>query len=71
MSFTLYQHPQINRTRICTSCLSEYELGLTGTVNGCDRCDGIIRLPNGMIDYSASSPEIFIVKGGEVEPCQA
>lgn len=61
MTFTLYQHPQINRTRICPHCLHEYELGLTGTVNGCDRCEGIVRLANGMIDMSAYT-ETFIVE---------
>ena len=56
------QHPNISRTRVCPSCLAEYELGITGTVDGCDRCEGIVRLPNGMIDYSASTQQVFITK---------
>ena len=67
MSFSLFQHPQINRIRTCKHCLGEYELGINGTVDGCDRCDGIIRLPNGMIDMTAYT-EIFIheVTGEEI-----
>ena len=49
-------------TRICQHCLAEYDLGVSGTMNGCDRCEGVVRLPNGMIDEEASSPEIFIRK---------
>lgn len=46
--------------RTCPHCLKEYTMGINGTVDGCDECEGIVRLPNGMIDYSASSPEVFI-----------
>lgn len=48
------------KLKTCPHCLKEYTLGINGVNNGCDECEGIIRLPNGMIDYSASSPEIFI-----------
>lgn len=63
--YTSTQHPNITRTMICPHCLQEYELGLTGTVNGCDKCEGIVRLPSGMIDYKASSPEMFISQTGQ------
>ena len=29
----------------CPTCLSQYILGITGTVNGCDCCWGIVRNP--------------------------
>lgn len=63
--YTSTQHPTINRTMTCPHCLAEYELGLTGTVNGCDKCEGIVRLPSGMIDYKASSPEMFVHQTGQ------
>ena len=44
----------------CPNCLTNYFLGVNGTVTGCDRCEGIVRMSNGMIDERASSPEIFI-----------
>jgi len=48
--------------KTCPHCLIEYDLDINGTMSGCDRCEGIVRLPNGMIDEEASSPEIFIRK---------
>lgn len=54
-----------NAERTCEHCLKTYTLGIDGTVNGCDRCEGIVRLPNGMIDYSASSPEVLIKQEGK------
>lgn len=53
------------RQRTCKHCLKEYTLGIDGVDSGCDECEGIVRLPNGMIDYSASSPEQFIFKQDE------
>ena len=48
------------KQRTCPNCLSEYTLGKTGTVAGCDRCEGIVRLSNGMIDEQASKPETYV-----------
>lgn len=50
---------KVGYTRICPHCLKEYMMGIDGTIHGCDRCEGIVRLPNGMIDWYASSPEVF------------
>lgn len=50
----------IFKLRTCPHCLKEYTLGINGISGGCDECEGIVRLPNGMIDQSASSPEQFI-----------
>lgn len=52
-------------TKTCPHCLQEYYLGINGTVNGCDRCEGIIRDANGMIvtDY----PNEFMVLVEEEE----
>lgn len=50
--------------RTCPHCFKEYTMGVNGTVNGCDICEGIVRFPNGMIDYSASSPEVFVKQVG-------
>lgn len=36
-------------TKNCPYCLGEYSLGIDGTVDGCDRCMGIVRDRNGMI----------------------
>lgn len=55
-------HPSPSRERTCPHCLKEFVVGINGVVNGCDQCEGIVRLPNGMIDHSASSPEVFIKK---------
>lgn len=51
--------------RTCPHCLQLYTMGINGTVEGCDTCEGIVRFPNGMIDYSASSPEVFIKQEGK------
>jgi len=48
--------------RICPHCHSEYALGITGVDSGCDECEGIIRLSNGMIDYEAMNSEALIRK---------
>jgi hypothetical protein len=33
----------------CQHCLKEYELGKDGTLNGCDKCEGIERDEHGHI----------------------
>lgn len=53
------------KQRTCKHCLKEYTLGVDGVQAGCDECEGIVRLPNGMIDYFASSAEIFIRMAGK------
>jgi len=61
--------PSVNKlvkhfvVRTCPHCLKDYSLGFDGVETGCDNCEGIVRLSNGMIDYGASSPEAFITKG--------
>lgn len=59
---TAHKKQKYSPIRICPNCFREYTMGIDGTTAGCDRCEGIIRLPNGMIDYSASSPEVFVRK---------
>lgn len=46
--------------KTCPHCLKEYTLGIDGVASGCDRCEGIVRLSNGMIDYDATYSETFI-----------
>lgn len=46
--------------RTCPHCLHEYTLGIDGVETGCDSCEGIVRFPNGMIDYTAMNMETFI-----------
>ena len=46
--------------RVCPHCHQEYALGITGVDSGCDECEGIIRLPNGMIDYEAMNGDTFV-----------
>ena len=38
----------VAKTR-CPHCGGEYEMGKTGTVKGCDECQGIVRNVDGMI----------------------
>jgi hypothetical protein len=45
--------------RTCPHCLSEYTLGVDGVETGCDSCEGVVRLSNGMIDYGAMNMETF------------
>lgn len=45
----------------CPHCLDEYILGKTGTVSGCDRCEGITRDRNGMI-IPDPFEEVFITR---------
>ena len=45
----------------CPNCLEEYTLGRTGTVKGCDRCEGITRNKDGMI-IPDPFVEVFIEK---------
>jgi len=47
------------KTKKCPGCRKQYTLGINGVDNGCDECEGITRLPNGMIDYAASTTEVF------------
>jgi hypothetical protein len=51
------------RVLTCPNCLEEYTLGRTGTVNGCDRCEGITRNADGMI-IPDPFVEVFITKEG-------
>jgi len=47
--------------RICPHCLCEYILGIYGTVNGCDTCEGIVRNPiDGSIINMNITEEEFI-----------
>jgi len=47
--------------RTCPHCLSEYILGMFGTVNGCDACEGIVRNPrDGTIINMDINEEEFI-----------
>ena len=57
---TISKLEQMLKQRTCPNCLNEYTLGKTGTVAGCDKCEGIVRLPNGMIDEQASKPETYV-----------
>jgi hypothetical protein len=45
----------------CPHCLDEFELGKTGTICGCDRCEGITRDASGLIIPDPFA-EIFITK---------
>jgi hypothetical protein len=44
---------------ICPKCLCPYALGLTGTVNGCDDCEGIERNP---VDHTIIYPITEVVE---------
>ena len=57
---TMNKLERMLKQRTCPTCLSEYILGQTGVVAGCDKCEGIVRLPNGMIDKQASKPETYV-----------
>ena len=57
---TRKQNHHQNRARTCPNCLRDYTLGIDGVAAGCDRCEGIVRMPNGMIDYSSTTLEVFI-----------
>ena len=46
--------------KTCPHCMKDYTLGIDGVQSGCDSCEGIVRLPNGMIDYDATYSETFI-----------
>ena len=47
--------------RTCPHCLCEYIIGLYGTINGCDACEGIIRNPrDGSIVNMNIDEETFI-----------
>lgn len=35
--------------KVVCSCGEEYTLGVDGTVDGCDECNGIVRTPNGYV----------------------
>ena len=43
---------------ICPICGQEFEMGYTGTVNGCDACLGIVRDEDG---YAYHPDEEFVV----------
>jgi hypothetical protein len=49
-------HAQIEMT--CPQCLRNYILGKTGTIYGCDPCEGIVRDAKGMIIPSLCEPLI-------------
>jgi hypothetical protein len=65
LAFAVGQHPSIDHTEICPSCLEEYQLGINGTVNGCDRCEGIVRNADGTIDMSVYTETFIIESTGE------
>lgn len=55
----------------CPSCSDEYTLGVNGTINGCDRCEGITRNP---IDHSIipdSFATVFVDNNDDFEGGQA
>jgi len=52
-------------SKTCPHCSKEYTLGIDGVAGGCDRCEGIVRLPNGMIDYDATYSENFVEAGND------
>ena len=35
----------------CPTCRQEYVLGKTGTMDGCDVCQGIVRASNGFVIF--------------------
>ncbi len=39
----------------CPHCLRTYLMGYNGTINGCDECEGIVRNPDGTINYYEST----------------
>lgn len=53
--------------RTCPHCLQDYTLGINGVADGCDTCEGIVRLPNGMIDYDAMNNGEQFVRREHVE----
>jgi hypothetical protein len=65
LSFEAGRHPSIDHTEICPSCLELYQLGIDGTVNGCDRCEGIIRNADGTINMNAYTETFIIESTGE------
>lgn len=53
--------PTNNNIRTCPHCMEEYTLGIDGTVNGCDECEGIVRNPvdNTIINFEIDE-ETFV-----------
>lgn len=52
----------------CPMCGSDYRMGYTGTVNGCDGCQGIVRDADGYF-YEPDEDEIVLmdVESGAIE----